>query len=252
MKRVIKKTHTPLTSELDALIKKFDDSGEQLKAARNTIKLFTLNNNEMVNVKSFKIPNIFNQVIYTFFRKSKAERSYEYANKLIDLGIGTPEPIGYYRFSVLFLFKRSFYISKQLECNLTFRELTTNLNYPDHENILRAFVKFTHSLHEKGIHFLDHSPGNTLIKKTNKGYEFYLVDLNRMKFESMNLQARLENFSRLTTDNRIMRIMSDEYAKCNGLDANIIFNGMMDAVNAFHSKLERKKRVKKKFKISKS
>ncbi len=251
MKQVIKETYHSFKLELDSLIKKFDDSGKQLKAARNTIKLFTLSNSETINIKSFKIPNIFNQIIYTFFRKSKAERSYEYANKLIELGVGTPEPIGYYKFNVLFLFKRSFYISKQLECDLTYRELTTDLSYPDHENILRAFVRFTNNLHEKGIHFLDHSPGNTLIKKTSSGYEFYLVDLNRMKFEFIDLKTRVANFSRLAKDKAIIKIMSDEYAKCNNLDANTTFNMMLTATNDFHYKFERKKRIKKLFKINK-
>lgn len=251
MKQVIKKTYLSFKLELDNLIKRFDDSGEELKAARNTIKLFTLSNDETINIKSFRIPNIFNQIVYTFFRKSKAARSYEYANRLIDLGIGTPEPIAYYKFNTLFLFKRSFYISKQLECDLTYRELTIDLNYPDHENILRAFVRFTHQLHEKGVHFLDHSPGNTLIKKNNGVYEFSLVDLNRMKFEPMNLQVRLKNFSRLTKEKSIIKIMSDEYAKCSNLDPEATFKNMMSATMSFHAKFERKKEIKKKLGLKK-
>jgi hypothetical protein len=42
-------------------------------------------------------------------------------------------------------------------------------------------------MHEAKINFLDHSPGNTLIiKKDNGDYDFYLVDLNRMKFEVLS------------------------------------------------------------------
>ena len=73
-----------------------------------------------------------------------------------------------------------------MNCDLTFRELTKDLNYPDHEIILRAFTRFTFQLHENGINFLDHSPGNTLVKKVGKEYEFYLVDLNRMNFGFMD------------------------------------------------------------------
>ena len=66
---------------------------------------------------------------------------------------------------ICFRFKKSFYLSEQVDCDLTYRELITDLNYPNYETILRAFTRFTYLLHERGIQFLDHSPGNTLIKK---------------------------------------------------------------------------------------
>ena len=56
----------------------------------------------------------------------------------------------------------------------------------ENEIILRQFIRFSYLLHQKGIEFLDNSPGNTLIKKNEKGvYDFYLVDLNRMKFHQI-------------------------------------------------------------------
>ncbi|QRE24688.1 Kdo domain containing protein, partial [Flavobacterium psychrophilum] len=53
-------------------------------------------NDIILNVKSFKIPFFFNGIVYKFFRKSKAERSYNYAKILSEKGIGTPNPIGFY------------------------------------------------------------------------------------------------------------------------------------------------------------
>ena len=47
----------------------------------------------------------------------------------------------------------------------TYRELITFPNYPDREEILRQFTAFTKQLHDNGVLFKDHSPGNTLIKK---------------------------------------------------------------------------------------
>ena len=61
---------------------------------RNTIKLFELEG-KTINVKSFKVPSFYNKVVYKFFRKSKARRSYEYANRLLKYGIGTPQPIAF-------------------------------------------------------------------------------------------------------------------------------------------------------------
>ncbi len=233
----------------DDIISHFDTKGEDFgNQDRNSLKLFQLEG-KSVNVKSFRIPNIVNQIAYRFFRKSKAQRSYEYANKLKDLQVGTPEPIAYYEYKTPFLFKKSYYISEQLDCDLTYRELTTNFNYPDHENILRAFTRFTFNLHEKGIHFLDHSPGNTLIKKTDTGYNFFLVDLNRMVFKPLDFETRIKNFSKLTIHKFMVEIMSDEYAKSTGEAYNRIFDLMWKETEGFQNKYHRKRRLKKKLKF---
>ncbi|MBT3588960.1 MAG: Kdo domain containing protein, partial [Flavobacteriaceae bacterium] len=170
---------------ISGLVKSFDDldGGE---GERNTIKNVTVQNLDL-NIKSFKVPHLVNRIAYSFFRKSKANRSFDYANDLIKKGIKTPKPFAYFEYSNLKLLHKSFYVSEQLSYDLTYRELITGLNYPDYDNILREFTRFTFDLHEKGVNFLDHSPGNTLIKKNkNTGkYDFYLVDLNRMNFHAM-------------------------------------------------------------------
>lgn len=246
MKSVFQYQFKSFKTQIDNFIETFDISGKQFgKANRNTIKLFQLNENP-INIKAFKIPNIFNQIVYKFIRKSKAQRSFEYANKLIELGINTPRPIAYSEKTTQFLFKRSFYVSEHLECDLTYRELTRDLNYPNHEKILRAFTRFTFKLHEKGIQFLDHSPGNTLIKQRGSDYDFYLVDLNRMNFGTMDFKTRIKNFSRLTKHESMVETMSDEYAKCSGDNFEKVFKLMWRSTQAFQNRFERKKRLKKK------
>ncbi len=249
MNRVFQKKFKEDKVQLDKFIYDFNVSGKQFgKADRNTIKLFELGKTT-INIKSFRVPNIFNQIAYKFFRKSKAQRSFEYAIKLIDLKIGTPQPIAFYEFSTLFMFKKSFYISEHLDCDLTYRDLTTNFDYPNYDDILRAFTRFTYELHEKGIHFLDHSPGNTLIKKVDNGYDFFLVDLNRMKFKPLKFKTRIKNFSRLTIHKSMIEIMSDEYAKCSGYDYETVFSLMWKTTQDFQHWFQVKKRLKKKLKF---
>ncbi|MBU3822408.1 Kdo domain containing protein [Flavobacteriaceae bacterium XHP0103] len=233
----------------DEIINNFETNGEPFgNQDRNSLKLFYID--EMtINVKSFKIPNLINQIAYRFFRKSKAQRSFEYANKLKVLGIGTPQPIAYYEFTTPFLFKKSFYISEHLNVDYTYRDLTNNFNIPDYETILRAFTRFTFKLHENGVLFLDHSPGNTLIKKNGNAYDFYLVDLNRMKFGKLDFKTRIKNFSRLTIHKSMVEIMSDEYAKCSGYNFEDIFNLMWQETQDFQERFYRKKRLKKKLKF---
>ena len=215
---------------------------------RNVIKMVKIDTVNL-NIKAFKIPNIINRIVYNFFRKSKAQRSYEYANKLIELGVGTPKPIAFFEYKTSFLFGKSFYVSEQLDCDLTYRELTKDFNYPNYDAILRAFTRFTYNLHEKGVRFLDHSPGNTLIKKNKTSYDFYLVDLNRMNFGSLDFYTRIKNFARLTIHKSMVEVMSDEYAKCLGADYDKVFNLMWKETEAFQEKFHRKKRLKKRFKF---
>ncbi|HEY4616944.1 MAG TPA: lipopolysaccharide kinase InaA family protein [Flavobacterium sp.] len=240
--------------DIISFINSFEKKGELLYGGvRNAIKLFEIDNN-LVNIKSFKIPNLINQVAYKYFRKSKARRSYEYANKLLENGIGTPQPIAYAENFKLLGLEKSFYISEHLQAQLTFRELVEIPNYPDHENILRQFTRFSFDLHEKGIEFMDHSPGNTLIKKVAENqYEFFLVDLNRMNFhESMDFDMRMKNLSRLTPKKEMIAIMSDEYAKQYSKSSSQIFDKMWEATSQFQAAFAKKRKMKKKLKFWKA
>ena len=122
---------------LDDIIINYDSKGEDYgNQKRNSLKLFKLND-KTLNVKSFRIPNVINQIAYRFFRKSKAQRSFEYAKQLQSLNVGTPQPIAYYEFKTLFLFKKSYYISEHLECDLLLICMKKELNFwTIHQEIL--------------------------------------------------------------------------------------------------------------------
>lgn len=239
-----KKDYLEIINNFNSQGKVIDDRG------RNLIKSFEVKG-QTINVKSFKIPHLLNQFIYKFFRPSKAQRSFEYACVLSDKKIGTPKPMAYFEFTTFFAFKRSYYFSEQLDYNLTFRELRSVPMYPDFENILRQFTRFTFSIHEAGIFFKDHSPGNTLIVKNQDQYDFYLIDLNRMSFFELDLDARIKNFSKLTTDKEMIRIMSDEYAKLIHQPFEIVYSKMLEENQKFISKYNRRANLKKKIRDKK-
>ena len=225
----------------------FDEAGRMfVDGRRNKIKLFD-SPGPVFNIKSFRVPNLVNRIAYRFFRKSKARRSFEFADKLTKMSIGTPQPIAFSEdFSSTGL-QKSFYISTQLDADLTYRELVEIPDYPDHENILRQFTNFCVDLHSKGIEFLDHSPGNTLIMQTSPGvYGFYLVDLNRMAFnKSMNFGMRMKNLSRLTPKREMIAVMSNEYAKHYPEKTEAeIFDRMWKETDKFQKKFHWKIRIK--------
>ncbi len=233
-----------LSTELQDAVINFESYTDILgDGDRNVIKIIDLQG-QKYTIKAFKVPNFINQVVYRFFRKSKAERSYQYANRLLELGIGTPFPVGYQIETTSLLFKKSYYISELVDCDLTYRELCKDVEMANHEEMLRSFTRFTFTLHQNGINFLDHSPGNTLIKKSENGYQFYLVDLNRMKFGNMSFETRVKNFSKLTIHESMVRVMSNEYAKCTGEDKEKIFDLMWEETQEFQERYYRKKRWK--------
>jgi hypothetical protein len=253
MKIQVSEAYKNKQSKVEDFISNFsNDHGELFgKGERNKIKLFELDD-KLINIKSFKVPNVVNKLAYRFLRKSKAERSFNYAKYLISKNIGTPYPIAFAENNTILFFLESYYVSEHLECDLTYRELVTNLAYPDHENILRAFTRFTFKLHEQEIEFLDHSPGNTLIQLNNGDYKFFLVDLNRMNFKKLNFEERMKNFARLTPKKEMIEVMADEYSKLINEDKEVVFETMWNFTQEFQYNFQRKKELKRKLKFWKA
>ncbi len=233
-KRAIKR----FIQEYTTLGRKFDERN------RNSLKLFDLEE-RTINVKSFKKPHFFNSIIYRYVRTSKAQRSFEYAHKLLKNGIGTPQPIAYFEEYTFLGLGKSFYVSEHLDYDLTYRELVRDSAYAGNKELLEAFGKFTYALHAKGIHFLDHSVGNTLITLNEGKPRFYLVDLNRMKFCTMSFKARMKNFERLSKVEDHIRYMAKGYAQESGEDKDTIFKAIFKYTKNYQQKFYRKKRWKK-------
>jgi serine/threonine protein kinase len=201
----------------------FDNQGETIHSGRNTIKIFDVGNRKWV-VKSFQLPNVVNRFAYGIFRKSKARRSYEYALKLLSLGIMTPHPIGYYEQKIFFLFHKSFYVSEKSECSHRFEELIQDIHFPDREKILKAVARFTAELHEKGVLHSDYSAGNILFSQTNDNINIELIDLNRLKFEKISPEEGCKNFERLNLEPGALKIMAEEYAVARVLTNRNVWN----------------------------
>jgi len=238
---VVHPKYVSVSPELKKVLKNFSTTGENItKGERNEIKKVEIGG-EVLNIKKFKTPNAFQGLVYQFLRKSKARRSFENANKLLKLDINTPFPIAYLENSS-FGFKKSYYVSKHVDFDFDFRKLIHNPKFNNREEILKQFTKYTFQLHENNINFLDHSPGNTLIvENKNSKYDFYLIDLNRMRFETMTFEKRMNNFRRLWLSKTMIKIMAIEYAKLLGRNYEETHKSMSKFSIAFQKKANRKK-----------
>ena len=237
---VLHPNYSILEAKLKDALKAFDSIGEYVtEGERNVIKKVSIEGTNF-NIKRFKTPNYFQGLVYRFLRKSKAKRSFEYASHLTDLGINTPFPVAY---SEIFSggLKESFYISEHLDYDFDFRVLNHNPNWPHREEILKQFTHFTFGLHENEINFLDHSPGNTLIVRKNQNFEFYLIDLNRMRFEPMGFEKRMHNMRRLWLSKTMINIMAKEYASIYDKSVEEVHAAMTKYSRAFQKKVNSKK-----------
>ncbi|MAZ71899.1 MAG: lipopolysaccharide kinase [Flavobacteriaceae bacterium] len=240
------KDYKQIEAALTAAVTNFESMGTYVtKGERNVIKKFEIEG-VYYNIKKFKTPNPFQSLVYQYLRKSKAKRSFLYAEILTARGIKTPLPVGYVENFSAGL-KESYYISQHVDYDFDFRVLNHNPLWPNRAEILRQMAAFTFQLHEKEINFLDHSPGNTLINHLGEDrYEFYLIDLNRMRFETMDFEKRMRNFRRLWLSKTMINIMAKEYAKLYNKSEAQTHALMTSYSRAFQKKKNRKKLRKRK------
>ena len=195
----------------------FAQNDQTIHKARNELKVIHHNGIDVV-VKAFKIPNLLNQIVYAYFRDSKAKKSYNNAIKLKQLGLNTPNPIGYIEFYENGLFKESFFVSQKFEYDFTIREPLRNKELPNRIEIIKEFVQFTYNLHQNNVYHKDFSAGNTLVSIKDDHYEFSVVDINRMEFKSIDLHTGLDNFAKLWLDEDDIILIATTYANLANAD----------------------------------
>jgi len=220
----------------------FHDSTQSIHKARNELKTIQHNGIKTI-VKSFKIPNIINRVAYTFFRDSKAKKSYEYSLKIGDF---TPQPIAYIEFFNFGFISDSYFISQEFDYDFTIREPLLDEDFPNKDEIFKAFARFSLDLHNNNIFHNDYSPGNILVKQKNGTYIFKIVDINRMKFFELHQQDRAKNFSKLWASDEILKTIASEYQKHYSCDENFItevlyFSNKNKKIKNFKKRLKGKK-----------
>ena len=200
----------------ESIEKHFAEEENSLHKARNEIKKISCQEHSIV-VKSFKIPHLLNRLVYTYFRGSKAQKSYDNAVRLQTLGITTPEPIAVIKELTPTLHK-SYFLSVAFEYDYTLNRPLREENFFHKKQLFQAFARYSAQLHDKGVLHNDYSQGNILIKEDGDDYIFSIVDINRMVFKTLTLEERYNNFSRLWADEEILHIIAVEYAKVTGFN----------------------------------
>ena len=96
-------------------------------------------------IKRFKIPNKINRYTYTYFRKSKAKRSYLHSLKLKNF---SPKPIAYLEYYNDGLLDKSYFISEKFDFDFDMTIALDGKQLDDRLNLLKQFTQFINNLHE--------------------------------------------------------------------------------------------------------
>lgn len=218
----------------------FEKSSSSIHKARNELKIVDYQNESLV-LKSFKVPNFIRRCIYTFFRPSKAEKSYRNSLLLKDF---TPLPVAFVEYYEKGLLANSYFVSERYNYDFTIREPLLDMNFPDRDEVFRAFARFSLELHDAGFFHKDYSPGNILIKgNSTEGYQFKIVDVNRMQQLTLDSEMRARGFEKLWALDSDLDIIASEYEQHTDLP-----QGFAERVKHYSNKNKRFKNFKKRLK----
>lgn len=244
MKIIINNQYSNIKEWVEKLPQTFDNIGEIVYQARNTLKKMQLPNGEEVVVKKYAIPIFINKIAYQFFRKCKARRAYENAEKLLSLGIPTPKPVFYITIKKYGLFHQGYFGCINNPTKNIMREFVDRVN--GGEDVLKQFAAFTKMVHDKKILHIDYSPGNIIYEKGEDGVaRFSLLDLNRMRFDKeLTRKERLYNFRRMFRCKESLAILVGEYARLCDWNEEEAIKEAIEYSNLFWEKTDKRNEYK--------
>ena len=236
------------SGQLGELPRRVDDQGITLHAGRNLIKTMVITSpgrdSIEVAVKAFAVPSRPRGFIYAHLRQSKARRSMTNAQKLVQLGVGTPDPIACIEYHDSGCLRRSYYVCRywQHDYDLTALLYRGATHGSKTEVLLEQLARFTVAQHDRGVLHRDYNPGNILVRSKGQNFEFSLVDLNRLHFKHLDMRDRMSGLVRLTTVIDYLRIIGRRYARLYGTDPDDFCRRLEDEQFRF---LARRRRIKR-------
>ena len=216
MKIVINPAYAVLNSFITKIPVLFEQEGELVYIARNQLRHYSVEGYDVI-VKRYKQPHLINRIAYTYIRPSKAKRAYEYALKLLKLGINSPAPIAYIEQYKSGLLTYGYFISIYEKKYSVIRDFMSGIQTDD--SLLKELAFYIADLHSKGVLHLDMSPGNILYYKEETNYNFTLIDINRMQFlPTVSKIKRFKSFKRLAENESVLTTIAKQYAEASGMD----------------------------------
>ena len=230
------------------------DHGVTLHAGRNQIQTIPITSPGRkpidVAAKAFAIPARPHGFVYAHLRRSKALRSMLNAQRLLELGVLTPDPIACIEYHDSGCLRRSYYICRYWRHNYNLTSLLYRGDSHDSDtaNLLDQLVRYTIVQHNHGVLHRDYNPGNILVRATATGYDFALIDLNRLHFTHLDMNDRISTLVRIATQTDHLRTIGRQYSTLYGADSDDFCDRLLRAHRRFVALRNRIKRIKSLFK----
>lgn len=229
----------------------FDSLGRLIHDGRNKVRLFEHDGRTFV-VKRYKIPMFHQRVAYTFFRPSKAKRAYDYAIRLTQLGIATPESVACIEEYSGGLFRTGYFISTCCD----WQNLSVLATEDAPEGLLDAFAEFLVAMHNVGFMHGDLNLTNILWQRkpaggnesSAGGYEFSVIDINRSAFsDNLTREQCLKNLFRASHIRPLLSAITARYAALRGWDERQSVDYVIRQVEQFERKRSFQRKLKRCF-----
>ena len=194
--------------------------GETVYAARNLIKVLRAPDGTLLNVKRYHRPSLPNAIIYsTGMRMAKGKRAFVYPSLLNAAGIETSEAVAYIEERRFGLIGYSYFISIQCPYRHRFYDVL-DLTTEQYTPLAEALGRMAARMHNSHLLHRDFSPGNILWDIIDGTYRFSIVDINRMFFGEVSLEAGCANFARLWGPTPFFETLARSYAAARNMDAD--------------------------------
>lgn len=255
MRIVINPKYSNLAEFVGKLAQKdwFNNNGTVLFDGRNTIKMFEVDGIK-VAVKRFGRLSLPNRIIYGRLRKSKARRAYEYAAKLNQLGINSPEEVAYIEVRKKGLMDQSYFVCLYTDYKsmlpFFYQKNLSAQEFSNIEPMLDALAHFLYKVHEAGVIHNDLNYTNILYMDTPNlegpdSFDFTIIDANRMEFHrSLSLEQRMHNLRRLNVSIPAHLYILQKYAGIIGEKPQKLQLMVLKHRYEFEHKRERTARIK--------
>jgi len=213
MKIVVDPSFSQLTDYISRIPTMFQrGEGELVYDKRNSVARFNHAGLTLI-VKRFKRVNFIQQIVYSFFRQSKAERAFQFAEIFRERGIDTPQRVAYMEQRRGGLFSVGYFVSLEsvgTETHLLLREVQ---NFSP--ELADAVANQVVLMHSRGILHGDLNLSNFLCQETGGGYHFTMIDINRSHFTDgwPTEKQCMENLVRLTHRRDLYDYLVRSYAR---------------------------------------
>jgi len=236
------KNYRDLVNFLESLDTRYKKKGRTLHVDNNAVRCFAITElGREIVVKRYQKNVKMERLVYSIFKKCQAEKAYYNAIKLLELGIETPNPIGFVKQTKIGLMDYCYFACEKS----TAKSLDTLVKYGrllDYD-LAMSIARYMVTLHTKGILHHNLKEGNILYYQDgDTNYHFILVDNNTIEFteRDLSVRERLQNICKFGNKDIYLQIAGC-YADVLGLDKKMALEEASDIRDEYDRQKNNKK-----------